>query len=125
VEGSDANGGRLPSNMESLIDAVGIWHPEEDGESFPSEEIAQVYGRRDDGVCMLCVAPLGTATLAVVDTRGVQLLFCGPECMQDMTIMQWLMEEYDDIVDTVKFRHGKGDVPPDEPAGDPDDPREE
>jgi hypothetical protein len=114
----------LPSNMQSLIEHVGIWHPEDTSEEFPSDEIALIYGRRDQGLCMLCESPLGEDSIFCINAMGIQLMFCSPMCMQDMSTMQWLMEMYDDIVDKVKFRNR--DVPErDEPGGDPTDPREE
>ena len=112
--------------------------------------VRELYERNyKHGRCLLCTSPLGGSTVVVMDVDGIQAMFCGMACWQDMNILHWLQEVYDDLGQTVKVRaaggeHGEAEAEREareateageeaqeadseeaEPAGDPTDPRED
>lgn len=96
----------MPEQMQSLLEAVGWWVPDE---GYPSPDVQMMFERNHRGLCILCEGVLAGDTLLIVDGNGAQHAFCGSACMQDLHVMQQLMTWYDDMAQAVKFRHGGGD----------------
>jgi hypothetical protein len=100
-----ANVENLPDNIGEVMEAAGVFVPDD-----VDETVERVITRAAEGRCMTCNAPLAGDTVICLTSMGVLMAFCSAPCMQDMTITQWLQEQFDDIVEHVKFRGGAGDV---------------
>lgn len=105
----------VPANVASLIEHVGIIESE-----GLEDDVNELVDRGRAGCCMTCGTELGSDIILVVNKRGVVGLYCGGACLSDMGIMGWLEEQYQDVVDRVKFRGGQvkadeaGDEAPEE-----------
>lgn len=97
----------VPENVMSLIERVG-W-----ADVSNEEHKAVLEERCKVGKCMTCEGSLGQQTILVIDTVGIITAYCTPPCFQDMSVLDWLSETYDDIVQQVKFRGGQ--IAADEP----------
>jgi len=97
----------VPENVRSLIDLVGWADVSDENHKEVLEE------RCKNGKCMTCKGTLGQQTILVIDTVGILTAYCTPPCFQDMSVLDWLGETYDDIVQQVRFRGGE--IAADEP----------
>lgn len=98
---------RMPEKLKELIDAIGIYQPEN-----AAEQTKAIIQLGVDGRCMTCGNKLMSDTMAIVNKAGVVMLYCSGVCMTDMQVMNWLTMEYDDMVQRLQFRSGggRGDV---------------
>lgn len=77
---------------------------------IPSEldpETKAVYEAGARGECMLCRQPVGEEAIIKVNVVGINQLFCSHKCDQDIQVMGYLMQSYDDIKEGVEFRAGE------------------
>lgn len=107
----------VPDNVRELIDGVKFFVPE-----TLSETEAQIYDRAARGCCMTCGSRLGEVMMFIGNRAGVVMVFCGGACFTDMQVMHWLVENYEDLVDKVKFRGGQDEA---SETGGTDNPEEE
>lgn len=101
--------GGVPANVASLIRSVGIIPPK-----LLEDDANEMLEPLREGYCMTCKSPLGRETILLVNSKGVVAGYCGGPCMQDMAVLGWITEAHDDIMDNIKFRGGKGDIPEEE-----------
>jgi hypothetical protein len=94
----------VPDNMRSILD-----HIEFVPEDELSDDMNAVLAPARHGHCMTCKGELGDTTTIIVTKHGIVAAYCSGPCVQDMAVMGFLQEAYDDIVDAVKFRGGEGD----------------
>jgi hypothetical protein len=71
----------------------------------------KLYQMASEGKCMTCHSTLGQDTMLGVNRHGIVLIFCCGPCYTDMQIMGWLQEHYDDMIQSIQFRGGRGDRP--------------
>jgi hypothetical protein len=62
------------------------------------------------GLCMTCRGPLKSQTVFFVTHNGIVAGYCSGPCVQDMAVLGWLQEQHGDIIDSIEFRGGRGDV---------------
>lgn len=96
----------VPDNVRSLIEHVGIVNTEE-----MEPDLRALIERFSNGDCMTCGAELGSTTVVIVNAKGITAMYCSGPCLQDMGVLGWLEEHYQDVLDGVKFRGGSGDEP--------------
>jgi hypothetical protein len=101
----------VPDHVRDTIEDVGVFVPT----TGVSDEAMVIYLRMAAGRCMHCDVPVGENATVIVADPGVVMLFDSQVCLQDFFNMHWMMEQYDDFVDAVKFRHqaGTGENPHD------------
>ena len=99
----------VADSLKMLVDGVGLIE-----EEFADGDLEHVYQRLRAGTCMTCESELGEDTVLFVSRRGIVGGYCGGACMQDIAVMGWLQEQFDDIQDGIKFRGGKGDQAPED-----------
>lgn len=93
----------VPGGVVDVLDHFhGIHYPED--APPPYMEVVQ---RGVNGRCMLCSARLGAETHVIVNVLGVTEIYCGVKCHQDMQLKGWIEQEYDDMLDRIRFR-GEG-----------------
>jgi hypothetical protein len=95
----------VPSNLRSLIEHVGFVDKQ-----LETDE-AEMYAPLTRGRCMTCKAQLGEQTVLFVTVNGIVAGYCGGACVQDLAVIGWLQEQFDDIQDSINFRGGRGDQP--------------
>lgn len=97
----------VPENVQSVVRDHGIFVPTEG----ISDEAMVVYTRMLEGECMHCASRVEEQVTAILNHLGVVMLFCSQVCLQDFFNLHWMMEQYDDLVDSAKFRNAasKGD----------------
>jgi hypothetical protein len=93
----------MPDKIIAFLDEHGVHIPDEQ-----SPEAMVIYQRAKDGYCMLCESKCGETVVIVANDLGVVMLFCSQVCMQDFLNMHWLMEQYDDMVESARFRNQAG-----------------
>lgn len=72
------------------------------------KEIAAIYEAGSEGRCMLCMGVLNEETLIHVNALGICAIYCSHKCNQDMDVMGWLNQQYDDLKEGVEFRGDPG-----------------
>jgi hypothetical protein len=92
----------VPEHVREVIADVGVFQPSQ-GEV--SDEALVIYLRMASGRCMHCDSPVADEATCLVAEPGVVMLFCSQVCLQDFHNMHWMMTQYDDLVDSAKFRH--------------------
>lgn len=68
------------------------------------KEVAGVYERGNEGRCMLCGGVLAEQSIVHVNVVGICAIYCSHKCNQDMDVMGWLTQAYDDMKEGVEFR---------------------
>lgn len=91
----------VPEHVRDVIEDVGVFVPT----TGVSDEAMVVYLRMANGRCMHCDSPLGAESTVIVSDPGVVMVYCAQRCLQDFHNMHWMIEQYDDLVETAKFRH--------------------
>ena len=76
-------------------------------ENLP-KEVRSVYERGLAGRCMMCGGRLGEETIVLVNVVGINQVYCSHKCDQDMNVMGYLTQEYDDLKERVEFRGAGG-----------------
>jgi hypothetical protein len=89
----------VPGNLRDLVENIGLWVPDK-----PAQEEIEVYDRAINGQCMTCSAELGDTTMLTLNRAGVIMIYCGGACYTDQQVVGWMMEQYDDMVQKIKFR---------------------
>jgi hypothetical protein len=69
-----------------------------------AKEMAKIYEYGNKGKCMLCHAPLGEETIVKVNVVGIDQVYCSHKCDQDMQLLGYLSQQYDDVKESVDFR---------------------
>lgn len=95
----------VPDNIKILVDTLGIVDTE-----GMEPDVKALIERFSDGDCMTCGAALGGNTVAIVHNKGITAMYCSGPCLQDMGVLGWLEEHYQDVLDGVKFRGGQVDA---------------
>lgn len=67
-------------------------------------EVQALYDLGNAGKCMMCEAPLDDETVVKVTVTGVNQVYCSHKCDQDMQLLGYLAEQYDDVKERVRFR---------------------
>lgn len=75
----------------------------------PDEEGATPMLAMAEGKCCTCGSELGKDALILCQHDRVVAAFCGGPCAQDMHVLGWLSEHYDDMVSAIHFRGGNAD----------------
>ena len=78
-----------------------------DGLTIPDKVegyMKQVYENGAAGRCMLCARKVGSEATLRVNVLGITELYCSNVCWTDMYVRGWLTEEFDDLVEALKFR---------------------
>lgn len=91
----------VPEGVRDLLETPGLFVPTQGIE----DEAFVVYQRMMNGHCMHCDVAVGEYTCLILNHLGVVMLFCSQPCLQDWHNMHWMMERYDDFVETARFRH--------------------
>lgn len=90
----------VPETVRAVFEHFGdVYLPEDQ----PSE-MTEIYERGNKGKCMLCHAPLGKETIVKVNLTGINQVYCSHKCDQDMQLLGYLAEQYDDVKERVDFR---------------------
>jgi hypothetical protein len=76
------------------------------------KEVKKIYEAGSEGKCMTCGGVLKEQTIVHVNALGICAIYCSHKCNQDMDVMGWITQQYDDIKEGVEFR-GAGN--PDRP----------
>lgn len=84
---------------EVLAHFNGVHVPEEE-----PDEVKAIYERGRNGQCMTCEGELAEQTLVCVNVLGVVQVYCSHKCNQDMNVLGYLRQQYDDIQEAVQFR---------------------
>lgn len=92
----------VPENIWSTVSHWGLVAVNEDEPEFA------VYTRNRQGKCATCGAPLREDTVLFMMKHGIGALFCGGQCFSDMMVTGWLTEQYEDMVQQIKFRGNPG-----------------
>lgn len=95
---------KVPENLKKLLLTVGIFVPHN-----LDEQEQEVYQRGLEGRCMTCDGELGENTMVVVNQLGIVQVVCCGACLQDMQVTGWIQETYQEMIDKIKFRGGRGD----------------
>jgi len=66
--------------------------------------IQAIYQAAAQGKCMTCQRPVAEQAQLCVNLTGITELYCSIKCLKDMYIRGFLTEQYDDLVDRIKFR---------------------
>lgn len=98
----------LPTIVRDTLDHVELWIPDD-----PEQEENEVYNRAKRGHCMTCDGELKQLTMLCINQAGIVMIFCCGQCYTDMQVTGFLEEQYQDLVDAIKFRGGQ--VEADEP----------
>lgn len=69
-----------------------------------SQEVADIYRRGASGRCMMCGREVEDEAIVVVTIQGINQLWCSHKCMQDMNVMGWMSQQYEDMKMAVDFR---------------------
>lgn len=93
----------VPEAVRDVFEHFGEVHVPE---TLP-KEVQEVYERGLEGNCMMCGAELGAETIVLVNIVGICQVYCSHKCDQDMNVMGWINEQYDDLKERVEFR-GRG-----------------
>jgi len=93
-------GDAVPDAVRDVANHFGDLHVPED----LHKEVRTIYMLGAAGKCMMCGRPVAEEALIVVNTLGINQLWCSHKCMQDMNVMGWLQQMYDDIKEAVEFR---------------------
>lgn len=91
----------VPDHVRDVLSDVGIFIPT----TGVTDEALVLYKRMAEGRCIHCDSRVGEKATVIVSEPGVVMLFCSQVCLQDFHNMHWMMEQYDDLVDSAKFRH--------------------
>lgn len=108
----DANGlkpddCKIPDSVWSVLEDIPFYV-----DDTADEGVMIVYERAKQGHCMCCDGPLGELTMLGLNMAGIVLIFCCGACHTDMQVTGWIEEQYEDIVQKIKFRGGHGDQAP-------------
>lgn len=68
------------------------------------KETAAIYKRGTRGKCMMCNGKVGEETIIVITLQGINQIYCSHRCNQDMNVMGWIGQQYDDLKQAVEFR---------------------
>lgn len=68
------------------------------------KDVQSIYERGANGQCMTCGKSLGEESLVHVNALGIVAIYCSHKCNQDMDVLGWLAQQYDDIKEGVEFR---------------------
>jgi hypothetical protein len=94
----------LPTSVQGVLANMELYVPDD-----PEAAEGEVYSRAQAGHCMTCDGELKDLTMLCINRAGVIMIFCCGQCYTDMQITGWIEEVYEDIVQKIKFRGGKGD----------------
>lgn len=95
----------VPDNIKSLVESIGVI-----GTDALEPDVRDMVERFVHGDCMTCGTKLGSNTVVIINKVGITAMYCGGACLSDMGVMGWLEEQYQDVMDNVQFRGGKGDT---------------
>jgi hypothetical protein len=105
-EPDDAESDEVPEIIEEVIDVCnGVYIPD----GVMATAASEPYTRMLNGQCIACGHALGANTVAFLTRHGVTMLFCGGACTSDYSVLGWLQEKHEDIMDALKFRGGHTD----------------
>lgn len=100
----------VPDNVREVFEHFGDVHIPE---GRLDEAIRKIYELGNEGKCMLCEGELGGETIVKVNVVGIDQVYCSHRCDNDMVLLGYLSQQYDDVKERVDFRGGSG---ADEPA---------
>lgn len=95
---------KLSPIVQGTFQHLELWVPD-----TAEEDEQEVYIRALKGHCMTCDGPLSDLTMLAVNKAGIVMVYCCGQCYTDMQLVGWIEEQYQDLVDAIKFRGGKVD----------------
>lgn len=102
----DGSWDNLHPTVREALTALPFWYPDE-----AVDDDNEIYARALRGHCMTCDGQLKDLTMLCLNQAGIVMIYCSGACYTDMQVTGWLEEKYEDLVDTIKFRGGRGDTP--------------
>lgn len=73
-------------------------------EGVTDKNLRKIYELGAQGKCMLCHRWVGSEATLRVNVLGITELYCSNVCWTDMYVRGWLTEQFDDLVEALKFR---------------------
>lgn len=68
------------------------------------DEVAEIYQAGAERRCMCCHNNIGTDAVVTISENGMDQVYCSHRCQIDLMVLGWMMQNYDDLTQAVKFR---------------------
>ena len=92
------------SNLSDAVDkAFEVFGDVEVPGGLP-DEVTHIYRLAADRKCMCCERPIEEEAVVLIADNGMSQVYCSHKCQTDLMVLGWMMQNYDDLTQAVKFR---------------------